>query len=108
MTTYLLGIDTGGTFTDFVYSAESELTVHKVLSTPDNPALAIKQGIQDMGLLEDIKSGRVRVVIGTTVATNALLEGTGVPTAYITNVGMKDILKIGRQTRLDLYSLKPR
>ena len=108
MTTYLLGIDTGGTFTDFVYSAGSELTVHKVLSTPDNPALAIKQGIQDMGLLEDIKSGRVRVVIGTTVATNALLEGTGVPTAYITNVGMKDILKIGRQTRLDLYSLKPR
>lgn len=105
--TYLLGIDTGGTFTDFVYLGGGKLTVHKVLSTPRNPALAIKQGIQDMELLGDINAGKVRVIHGTTVATNALLEGTGVPTAYITNVGMKDILKIGRQTRLELYSLKP-
>ena len=105
--TYLLGIDTGGTFTDFVYLGGGKLTVHKVLSTPRNPALAIKQGIQDMELLGDINAGKVRVIHGTTVATNALLEEAGVPTAYITNVGMKDILKIGRQTRLELYSLKP-
>ena len=49
--TYLLGVDTGGTFTDFVYLGRGKLTVHKVLSTPENPALAIKQGIQDMALL---------------------------------------------------------
>ena len=81
--TYLLGIDTGGTFTDFVYLGRGKLTVHKVLSTPENPALAIKQGIQDMELLGDVKPGKVRVIHGTTVATNALLEEAGVPTAYI-------------------------
>ena len=59
-----------------------------------------------MGLLEDIKSEGCGYLGHSRY--KCLLEGTGVPTAYITNVGMKDILKIGRQTRLDLYSLKPR
>ena len=107
MTIQLLGIDTGGTFTDFVYLGHGQFKVHKVLSTPENPVLAIEQGIDDLDLMTEIKAGTLRVIHGTTVATNALLEEKGVSTAYITNSGMKDLLKIGRQTRLELYNLKP-
>ncbi|MAI41281.1 MAG: hydantoinase/oxoprolinase family protein [Candidatus Azotimanducaceae bacterium] len=107
MTIELLGIDTGGTFTDFVYLGQGQFKVHKVLSTPENPVLAIEQGIDDLDLMTKIKAGTLRVIHGTTVATNALLEEKGVSTAYITNSGMRDLLKIGRQTRLELYNLKP-
>ena len=108
----LLGIDTGGTFTDFVYLDDSDpvngpaLRVHKVLSTPESPEQAILTGIQDMGLAGAVRAGEIRIVHGTTVATNATLTGSGVRTAYITNRGLKDVLTIGRQTRGELYQLK--
>lgn len=105
--TIYLGIDTGGTFTDFVVLKHGELRVHKVLTTPDAPAKAILAGIADLDLLEDMVAGRIRVIHGTTVATNATLEGKGVSTAYVTNRGMGDLLTIGRQTRADLYDLMP-
>ena len=80
-----LGIDTGGTFTDFVYSEGGMLRVHKVLSTPHAPEEAILQGIAELGIgMEGLK-----IVHGSTVATNALLEGKGVRTAYITNRGLR-------------------
>ena len=80
-----LGIDTGGTFTDFVLLEHDRLTVHKVLSTPAAPEQAIFQGIDEMGL-----SGQALTVIhGSTVATNAVLEGKGVKTAYISNTGFE-------------------
>ncbi len=105
----LLGIDTGGTFTDFVLLDRSTMSwqVHKVLSTPEAPQLAILKGIEDLGLTSRVRNGEVDIVHGTTVATNAALEGKGARTAYITNRGMKDILIIGRQTRAELYSLAP-
>lgn len=105
----LLGIDTGGTFTDFVCLEQTTNTwrTHKVLSTPDAPEAAILKGIEELGLLDQIKRGEVNLVHGTTVATNAALEGKGVPTAYVTNKGLKDVLRIGRQTRKELYSLTP-
>lgn len=99
-----LGVDTGGTFTDFVLLDEHrQLRVHKVLSTPDAPERAILQGIQDLAVPLD----RLRVVHGSTVATNAALEGKGVRTAFVTNRGFADVLSIGRQNRRELYNLTP-
>jgi len=102
-----LGVDTGGTFTDFVLFDGQSIKVHKVLSTPDSPDRAILQGIEELGLGPLIKKGELVLVHGSTVATNAALEGKGVRTAYITNRGFKDTLTIGRQSRKELYNLTP-
>ncbi len=102
-----LGIDTGGTFTDFVLREAATIRVHKVLSTPGAPQDAILTGIKEMGLQSRVAAGQVMIIHGTTVATNAALEGKGVRTAYITNAGLKDVLLIGRQTRQQLYQLTP-
>ena len=103
----ILGIDTGGTFTDFVLLRDGKLRIHKVLSTPAAPEQAIIQGLRELGL-EPAALGRQLVTIhGSTVATNAALEGKGVRTAYITNRGLKDLLTIGRQARARLYDLQP-
>ena len=102
-----LGVDTGGTFTDFVYFDGGDLRIHKVLSTPDDPARAILQGLEDMDLTEAATQGRLALVHGSTVATNAALERKGVPTAYVTNTGLKDVLTLGRQNRRELYDLMP-
>lgn len=99
----LLGLDTGGTFTDFVYFDGERLRVHKVLSTPQAPEQAILQGIAELGLNPE----GLRLVHGTTVATNAVLEGKGVRTLYIGNRGFADLLAIGRQARKHLYRLQP-
>lgn len=99
----LLGIDTGGTFTDFIVYQDGQLTTHKVLSTPKAPEQAILQGIKELQL----NTADLTIVHGSTVATNALLEGKGVTTAYITNFGLGDVLSIGRQTRRELYNLQP-
>ena len=105
----LLGVDTGGTFTDFVLfdtdSAGTNLRVHKVLSTPKAPERAILQGIEELGLVD---CEGLLLVHGSTVATNAVLEGKGVRTAFITNTGLRDLLTIGRQARRELYHLNPR
>ena len=103
----LLGIDTGGTFTDFVLVKDDQLTIHKVLSTPHAPEQAILQGIDDLGLDAQTKTN-LYIVHGSTVATNAVLEGKGVHTVYITNRGMRDILTLGRQARRELYNLQPK
>ena len=99
-----LGVDTGGTFTDFVLlDADGTLRVHKVLSTPDAPERAILQGVAEMGL-----AGQpLHLVHGSTVATNAVLEGKGVKTLYVGNRGFADLLNIGRQQRAALYDLQP-
>jgi len=102
----LLGIDTGGTFTDFVLVKDNQLTIHKVLSTPHAPEQAILQGIDELGLGGQI-TGDLYIVHGSTVATNAVLEGKGVRTVYVTNRGMRDILTLGRQARRELYNLQP-
>jgi len=103
----LLGVDTGGTFTDFVLFDGESLRLQKVLSTPDDPSRAIRRGITELGLDAAVTAGRVVIVHGSTIATNAALEGKGVRTAYITNRGFTDVLRIGRQARIGLYSLTP-
>ncbi len=98
-----LGVDTGGTFTDFVLLEDGRLRVHKVLSTPDAPERAIAQGVHELGL----DPARLAMVHGSTVATNAVLEGKGARTLYIGNRGFGDLLTIGRQARAKLYALRP-
>jgi N-methylhydantoinase A/oxoprolinase/acetone carboxylase beta subunit len=99
----LVGVDTGGTFTDLVALVGGEIRVHKVLSTPDDPARAVVAGIREM--LAGVAPAMV--TYSTTVATNALLEGKGARVALFTNAGFADLIEIGRQNRSDLYALAP-
>ncbi len=99
-----LGVDTGGTFTDFVLFDGKTVRTHKVLSTPASPEKAILQGMKELGILE---IDNLQMVHGSTVATNAVLEGKGVKTVYIANKGLADVIRIGRQARPHLYELQP-
>jgi len=99
----ILGVDTGGTFTDFALFDGKKLRIHKRLSTPHAPEEAILAGIDDLG----ISPKGLTLIHGSTVATNAALEGKGVRTVFITNRGFKDLLTIGRQARRELYNLQP-
>ncbi len=101
-----LGVDTGGTFTDFVVLDDDGIRVHKVLSTPEAPERAILQGIRELGLEAAMQAGHIHMVHGSTVATNAALENKGVPVAWVTNAGFEDILTIGRQARRTLYDFR--
>src|SRR5713226_1462313 len=98
-----IGIDTGGSFTDFVVAHGSRLVSCKAPSTPHNPAEAILSGIAR--ILAAAETLPFEVVHGTTVATNALLERRGARTALITTEGFEDVIEIGRQARPDLYNL---
>jgi len=100
-----LGVDTGGTFTDFILfdDQSKSIRIHKVLSTPQAPEKAILQGIAEL----EVEVTGLTVIHGSTVATNAVLEGKGVRTAYVTNRGLADVLSIGRQAREALYDLTP-
>lgn len=94
-----IGIDIGGTFTDFVVVDEEskKMSRFKRLSTPDDPARAVLEGLGELQPDE--------IVHGSTVATNALLERKGARTAFITTRGFGDILHIARQNRQEIYDL---
>jgi N-methylhydantoinase A len=98
-----VGIDTGGTFTDFVVARGARLTSFKVSSTPHNPARAILEGLARV--IRESAASLAEIVHGTTVATNALLERKGARTALITTAGFEDVIEIGRQARPELYNL---
>jgi N-methylhydantoinase A len=99
----VLGIDTGGTFTDFVLVDEESraITTAKVPSTPGDPASAIAAGLARLQGVERVE----RVVIGTTVATNAVLERRGPTIVYVTNRGFEDVPFIGRMDKARIYDL---
>ena len=102
---FRVGVDTGGTFTDFVYAANGEIHVFKVASTPDDPSRAITEGLRR---IIEAYSGRIteiEVVHGTTVGTNALLQRRGARVALVTTAGFEDVIEIGRQARPELYNL---
>ena len=99
MTQTIVGIDVGGTFTDIAILRDGVLSVHKLPSTPADPSQGVRQGIAE------IDAGPAQYVHGSTVATNALLEGKGGRTALVTTLGFEDVLEIGRQSRSDLYDL---
>ena len=98
-----IGVDTGGTFTDIVMRMNGDLFTHKVLSTPQNPALAVIQGVREILRMHDTDTQRLDIVHGSTVATNALLERRGARIALVTTKDFEDILEIGRQARPNLY-----
>jgi N-methylhydantoinase A len=98
----ILGVDVGGTFTDFLLWRDRRLSIHKRPSTPDDPSRAVILGLEETGWRP------AEVVHGSTVATNAVLERKGARTALVTTRGFRDVLAIGRQTRPRLYDLEPR
>lgn len=99
----VLGVDIGGTFTDFVVVEDGSIRIHKRLTTPADPSLALLSGIEEMNIPHTAD-----VVHGSTIATNALLERRGARTALVTTRGFADVIEIGRQDRPDLYALVPR
>ena len=101
MIDFRVAVDTGGTFTDFVFLENGILNVHKLPSTPSNPALAIIEGITE----KNIHDRPIDLIHGSTVATNALLSRDGVKVGLITTSGFEDIIEIGRQNRDVLYDL---
>ena len=105
MKTLRIGVDIGGTFTDFVVLQPDtgRLETFKLPSTPDNPAQAVLDGLKQLPDLN--RWDAIEIVHGSTVATNALLERKGARTALVTSLGFRDVLQIGRQNRPDLYDL---
>ncbi|NDZ15733.1 methylhydantoinase [Variovorax sp. WS11] len=109
-----LAFDTGGTFTDFAMTEDDgTILLHKVLSTPDAPARAVLQGVDE--LLAKVReknagkasgAGTLQILGATTVVTNAVLERRGVQTAFITTDGFQDMLRIRTEGRYDLYDLR--
>jgi N-methylhydantoinase A len=101
----LVGVDTGGTFTDIVVlervSNTSAMRHCKVLSDPSDPSSPILEGLKRLGL----EGRKLKIIHGTTVGTNAVLEAKGARVAYVTSKGFADVLSLGRQERERVYQL---
>ena len=109
--TSVLGIDVGGTFTDFLLWQDGRVSVYKRPSTPEDPARGVLEGLREMAAQPEAPLAarhELEVAHGSTVATNAIIERKGARTALITTHGFRDLLVIGRQTRPSLYDLSPR
>ena len=106
---FILGIDVGGTFTDLVLirTHDGRTFFHKTPSTPADPSLAMERGIGELlGAVGGSPSDVHYFGHGTTVATNALIEGKTALTALITTAGFRDILEIRRQRRPHNYNFR--
>jgi len=107
--TLRIGIDIGGTFTDFVIfdPASGKISTFKLPSTPHDPSEAVLRGLGQLGIVKSpdsqINQSPCFLIHGSTVATNALLERKGATTALVTTRGFKDVIQIGRQNRPKLY-----
>src|SRR5919198_856500 len=104
----VVGVDIGGTFTDFMlYDSESgAVHVHKVRSTPDDPGRALVSGLSELCTQAGVAPAEVDAVFhGTTVATNAVLEHRGAEAGMVTTKGFRDIVHIGRHQRPQHYSI---
>src|SRR4051794_22280749 len=106
---WMVGVDVGGTFTDFFAFDDSadRIVLHKVASTPGNPADAVIAGLRELQSLHGIDLSAVtRLSHGTTVATNALIQRRGGKVALIVTEGFRDLIEIGRQIRPHVFSLQ--
>ncbi|MBI1775910.1 MAG: hydantoinase/oxoprolinase family protein [Proteobacteria bacterium] len=104
-----IGIDIGGTFTDFALldEASRHVATHKQLTTPADPSLAVLDGISVLIAKAGLKLSRIdSVVHGTTLVTNAIIERKGASTAMIVTQGFRDVLDIGFERRYDLFDLR--
>ncbi len=95
-----VGIDIGGTFTDFWVFDGQKIRQQKVLSTPGNPEKAVLHGLKELEILQT-----ALIIHGSTIATNAFLERKGAKVALVTTRGFEDVLEIGRQNRTGIYDL---
>jgi N-methylhydantoinase A len=98
----LVGVDTGGTFTDFVLVEGAQVRTYKLPSTPDDPSRAVLAGLRHL-----LGDRQALVFHGSMLATNALLEGKGDAVVLVDTEGFRDLLAIGRQSRPRLYTLHP-
>jgi N-methylhydantoinase A len=112
---YAVGIDVGGTFTDFVVVDQDDLTywAHKSPSTPEDPSRGLLNGLREIAALLELEEAdflaRLDLIVhGTTVTTNAVLTGKGAPTGLLTTEGFRDVLEMRRgvRSRLHLYDNK--
>jgi N-methylhydantoinase A len=104
-----IGIDVGGTFTDFLVMDGGRAEVFKVLSTPDDPSIGFMNGLEKIAAargarFEELVSDVDRIVHGTTVTTNVVLTGTGAKTALLTTKGVRDALEMRRGIREEQYN----
>lgn len=105
---WTVGVDVGGTFTDFFLSdsATGAVHVHKIPSTSDDPSVAVLSGLIDLRSRLQLPADVFdRFAHGTTVATNSLIERKGGRVAMITTAGFRDLIEIGRQVRPKVYDL---
>jgi len=110
MTEYRIGIDVGGTFTDFLLTSnEGDSEIYKVLSTPEDPSIGLLNGLSEMAeahqdTLEDFLKKVKTIVHGTTVTTNAVLTRKGAKTGLLTTKGLRDALEMRRGIREEQYN----
>lgn len=105
---YRIGMDIGGTFTDFVMldTLTGALSLHKRLTTPAHPEEGALAGIHELLEREGVAMTEVDAILhGTTLVTNAIIERRGRPTALLTTRGFRDILEMGHEQRYDIYDL---
>ena len=106
---YKLGIDIGGTFTDFVLVNEKTgaTAIYKQLTTPHDPSECVLNGARNLLTAQNVSFDQVRTVVhGTTLVTNAVIERKGAVTGMLTTAGFRDTLDIGRERRYDLFDLR--
>jgi N-methylhydantoinase A len=104
----VIGVDVGGTFTDIVLTdtVSNRTAIHKIASTPEDPAIAVMQGITEICERNRVAPSEIAHVFhGTTVATNAVLQHRGTEAGMITTAGYRDIIHIGRHQRPQHYSI---
>ena len=104
---FTIGVDIGGTFTDIVaVNQKNGIQFNeKVLTTPKDPSKAVLTGVKSIIEKNTIDPKNCRIIHGTTLVANALIERKGVKTALLTTKGFRDVLEIGREWRYDLFSL---
>jgi N-methylhydantoinase A len=104
-----IGVDVGGTFTDFTLldEATAQIRFFKVPSTPSDPSLAIEDGLRQMIASFAIDPADISYLgHGTTVATNIVIERRGARTGLLTTRGFRDVLELGRQARPSIYDYR--
>ena len=104
---HAIGVDVGGTFTDFVAVDEAgRISVVKHLTTPHDPSVGVLDGVRRLAAEAGVDpAGATRLIHGTTLVANSLIERRGARTALIATEGFRDVLEIGRESRYDLYDL---
>ena len=101
-----IGIDTGGTFTDFALVKDDVFHSTKILTTHQAPERAIMKGLYDLMEVTGYRPADTELIIhGTTLATNAIIEHKGAKVAMLTTEGFRDVLETGTESRFDQYDL---